>query len=250
MQILQSFTIHVFILALLTFLVMLTSPLANAQPRSIEEAAYVEEDLSANTDNDAWERATRDLKFDGKNTEKKQAEEEEVVEDTSPIFDWGNSIFAGNWSAFFQVFFFLLVIGALVFFMVRIFGGAAFLSNKKVASEKIKYSIEQVEDNLQKADLEGFAQHAIQNQDYKLALRLYYLQIIKVLSRQKVIKWKRDKTNREYVREVQRNQSDYAVDFKQLTRLFERVWYSDISINQSQFQQFQPLFSAFLKKIA
>lgn len=198
-------------------------------------------------DKDNWERATKDLDYSPK---KKPKEEEEEVQD-EPVdtsdFDLDGSIFDGNWSGFFRIFFFIIVIGLLTFIIMKLMGSTAFLSNKNVDKTNLKYSIEKVEEDIHQADLEDFAQHAIDKQDYKLAIRLYFLQILKDLSSNNFIKWKRNKTNKEYVREM--SGTDLFKEFRAISRLFERVWYSDVTVQEHQFNRLRPKFLDFLKKI-
>lgn len=192
---------------------------------------------------DNWERATKGLNY---SKEKKEEVAQEDPIDTSD-FDFDGSIFTGNWAGFFRVFFFIIVIGLLAFIIIKLMGSTAFLSNKNVDKTGLKYSIEQVEENIHEADLEDFARHALDKKDYKLAIRLYFLQILKHLSTNNFIKWKRDKTNKEYVREM--NGTDLFKEFRSLSRLFERVWYSDVNVQEHQFNRIRPKFLDFLKKI-
>ena len=198
-------------------------------------------------DKDNWERAVKGLDY-SKN--KKEEEEEEEPEDVTPPetndFDWDGSIFDGNWSSFFKVFFFIIVIGLLAFIIIKMMGSTAFLSNKNVDKTALKYSIDKVEENIHEADLEDFARHALDKKDYKLAIRLYFLQILKHLSINNFIKWKRDKTNKEYVREM--SGTDLFKEFRTISRLFERVWYSDVTVQEHQFNQIRPRFLDFFKE--
>ena len=197
-----------------------------------------------------WERVTKDLNY---SKEKKEEEEEEELVRDEPVdtdtndFDLDGSIFDGNWSAFFRVFFFIIVIGALAFLMMKLMGSTSFLSNKNVDKTSLQYSIAKAEENIHEADLEDFARHALNKQDYKLAIRLYFLQILKHLSANNFIKWKRNKTNEEYVREM--SGTDLFKEFRTLSRLFERVWYSDVTIKEHHFNLIKPKFLDFLKKV-
>ena len=127
---------------------------------------------------------------------------------------------------------------------MKLMGSTAFLSNKKVDKSSLQYSIERAEENIHEADLEDFARHALDKKDYKLAIRLYFLQILKHLSSNNFIKWKRDKTNKEYVREMSGN--NLFREFRTISRLFERVWYSDVEVKEHQFNLIRPRFLDFL----
>jgi hypothetical protein len=221
-----SFTTKMMILAVLGFLMLFQSPEAIAQDDGQQE--YLRSYLEERPVDRAWDRATNGLDY----SKRKKKKERERREETQP----SNSNDGPNYGE-----------GSLVFLTLRLVGGNPFLVNRRIDKENINYSIEEVEADIHTSDLEGFARHALDKQDYKLAVRLYYLQIIKLLSQNKLIKWKRDKTNRAYINEMKG--SDYFKDFRSVTRLFERVWYGDVHLQKSDFEQVRPRFLEFLKKI-
>ena len=55
---------------------------------------------------------------------------------------------------------------------------------------------------IHETDLERFLREALAQGNYTLAIRLYYLQVIKDLSAKSAIRWSREKTNRDYQREL------------------------------------------------
>jgi len=79
-------------------------------------------------------------------------------------------------------------------------------------------------------------------------VRVYYLEVLKQLSLKDLIKWQRDKTNSEYLREMR--QQTHFKDFRHVTRIFERVWYGDTKIEQDTFQQISPEFELYLSKVS
>ena len=100
-----------------------------------------------------------------------------------------------------------LVIGiliALVFVILYFMLGKDNLfkpRSKKIEALDLK-SIEQIEENLEEYDVSHYLQQAIDNNQYRIAIRLHYLLIIKELSARKFIRWKRDKTNRNYYHKI------------------------------------------------
>lgn len=85
---------------------------------------------------------------------------------------------------------------------------------------------------------------AIANGNYKLATRYYYLLMILQYKQQGLIKWKKDKTNSQYLREL-RNNSNYT-DIKAATHLFERYWYGDVEPDKALFAHVETIFSRIL----
>jgi Domain of unknown function (DUF4129) len=58
-----------------------------------------------------------------------------------------------------------------------------------------------------------------------------------------LIAWKKDKTNRDYLNEI-RGRNNYN-DFRQLTLVYEIVWYGDTPVKQEEFSNVHRLFNTF-----
>lgn len=69
--------------------------------------------------------------------------------------------------------------------------------------------------------------------NYRLAVRLGYLLVLRRLTEQGLIQWQPDKTNYEYVREVAGTR--WAADFTVLTRQFEYVWYGEVALTATAY---------------
>ena len=138
----------------------------------------------------------------------------------------------------------VLLVGFLLYYLA---GSTLFLKNKKVTTtESIR--IEDVENDLQESDLERFLRQSLEQSDYRLALRIHYLMILKALSQKEWIAWKKEKTNYEYCRELREKTTIYA-SFRDITGVFERVWYGANSVNKAEYERLQPLFKSVLSLI-
>lgn len=107
------------------------------------------------------------------------------------------------------------------------------------------------EDNIHELDFEKLIEDAISRQQYNRAIRLFYLKTLKQLADRGQIDWRINKTNQDYLREISRK--DIEPSFRQLTFLFEYIYYGDFKISQSDFEQTKSAFRAFeeqLKKAA
>ena len=164
-------------------------------------------------------------------------------ERTPGSFSLPNLSFAGP---VFRFILFALLLGILGFLIYKLLSNYLFTGNKKVR-EKKSYRIEDLEEHLEEIDLDAFLQQALKEQQYKLALRIYYLMIMKELAARKFIKWKKEKTNATYLTEM-RQHEQYA-PFKALTFHFEQVWYGDLSVQESLFTTLQPKFTSLLAVI-
>jgi hypothetical protein len=141
-----------------------------------------------------------------------------------------------------------LAVLLLAFVIFKAVAGDAILANNQVQRKNIS-SIRDIETNLQEADVDGFLQKSLTDQDYRLSIRLYYLSIIKELSLKNIIKWKKDKTNGHYLREMRAGKHPQLKEFRNVTRIFEYVWYSNMAFDKGQFQEVSVDFKDFLTAI-
>lgn len=86
---------------------------------------------------------------------------------------------------------------------------------------------------------------AVQNNNYRLAIRLQYLQLLKTLSDRNIIKYRPDKTNFDYL--MQLRTTDHYNDFFTATRNYEYSWYGLFDITEEMYQKIEPTFSKFYK---
>lgn len=100
---------------------------------------------------------------------------------------------------------------------------------------------------IHETDLERFLREALQAGNFPLAIRLYYLQAIKLLSQKGDIRWSREKTNRDYLREMRDHW--LGADFRAATRDFERVWYGNEKLDAAAFAALEPAFQQLLSKL-
>ncbi len=200
------------------------------------QEAYFNEDIETNDfDEEEWQEAIEGLDYN---------EKEERPKQKNPWkFKTASGSFFGNmsWMKIFWYMFGLIALGVLLYFVIR------YAANLQAGQKKKKkaYTIEEAEENLLETDLQRFLKDALARGDYRMAVRVYYLEILKQLSLNNRIKWQRDKTNSEYLREMRKN--NHFKDFRHITRIFERVWYGDTTIGKDIYQQISPEFENYLK---
>ena len=70
---------------------------------------------------------------------------------------------------------------------------------------------------------------------FKTAIRLRYLEALKILSHEELIQWRKDKTNRDYQDEL--ISSPVKEAFEALSQSFEYAWYGDFNINEEAYKK-------------
>lgn len=83
--------------------------------------------------------------------------------------------------------------------------------------------------------------------DHRQAIRLLYLQTLKVLTEKNMIHYKVDYTNRDYLQQL--GPTDYYSDFFRLTRNFDYIWYGMFDISEPAFQIVQQDFNSFKNRL-
>jgi hypothetical protein len=188
-----------------------------------EEAAITEKKF----DKKEWKKITKGVNFD---EEKKTppASSDKRKDFSIPSFDTGLA----------KIIFFSLVIVVLVFFLLKLFSGNG-ISNNKIKNTT-DFNIEKLEENIQDTDFNVLLEKALMQKEYRLAIRIYYLIIIKELSAQQLINWKKDKTNNEYIREL--SKTPFYKEFRLTTIAFERVWYGESQLLEEDYNRLSPMF--------
>jgi hypothetical protein len=77
-------------------------------------------------------------------------------------------------------------------------------------------------------------------------VRILYLSTIQQLNSTGLILWKKDKTNKDFLREM-RKHSNYKT-FRDITLAYEIVWYGDRQIELQQFTSLKNIVDNFLLK--
>ena len=102
---------------------------------------------------------------------------------------------------------------------------------------------ETLEENIHVINFSDRIGEAVENQNYRLAVRLLYLQTLKSLTDGGLINWQPDKTNRQYAYELTGNAK--RLDFERLTTQFEYVWYGDFPVDEARFGAIRHQFNEF-----
>lgn len=185
--------------------------------------------------------ARNGLDYSGDIIEKKKEEEKEEKKSFNNNLDFNFSDFAG-------IMLMVLLVGVVFSILYFMLGKENVFKPK---SSKIKdlnlKSIEQIEENLEDHDVAYYLKQAVTGQQYRIAIRLHYLLIIKELSEKKLIKWKRDKTNKNYL--IETSSYAFSASFKKSTNIFEKVWYGERNVDEHDFKVIQGQFTALNEEI-
>lgn len=156
---------------------------------------------------------------------------------------WDAPVVSGFWHIFSQLapYFLILVLMALLVWLAMKYnsGGS---EHRKIGFAKL--SPEEI--LLKSNNLSALAAEAIQNQDFRLALRYRYLLVLQQLIKRKLIVWKSSKTNYDYQKELR--ETPFQGPFSEVTRVYNFVWYGHFDLDAKTFEDLEPAFNQFEKQ--
>lgn len=71
--------------------------------------------------------------------------------------------------------------------------------------------------------------------NFRLALRYHYLQLLQEFSRQSLIRYEKNKTNKQYASEIKNHK--WGPDFLLATRYYNFTWYGEHPLNEETYRQ-------------
>ncbi len=158
------------------------------------------------------------------------------------------------WAQIFKVIAGLAVVALLVWGFASLAAGEPLFMPKsgKLRTEQVAGSetIERLRSNLAKADIKTPLEAAEEAGDFSLAVRLAYLQALQLLVQKRLVKWKQDKTNGEFLYELLG--TSFYRPFSDLTRIFDYTEYGEYPIDADTYPKLKSRFIDFytmLKKI-
>ncbi len=100
---------------------------------------------------------------------------------------------------------------------------------------------------IENKDIEALIKEAIALGNLRLAIRYYYLLILRELKNKNLINYEQEKTNEDYLKEIKENKINKP--FQELTHLYDFVWYGNFTINPQQYKTAEEDFLALKKQI-
>ncbi|WP_297332372.1 DUF4129 domain-containing protein [Flavobacterium sp.] len=96
------------------------------------------------------------------------------------------------------------------------------------------------EEDIRQMDFPSLIEETRQSANYRLAIRYYYLWLLKKMSVKEIINWHWDKTNSEYAYEIK--DSSLRKEFEYLSYLYDYSWYGEFPIDETAFIKAEKAF--------
>ncbi len=101
-------------------------------------------------------------------------------------------------------------------------------------SASVHIDFKEFEEDIHKINFDELIAAAISRNDYRKAIRLHFLKLLKELTDNNLITWQIDKTNNDYSMEL--SNSKFSNKFKELALLYEYIWYGDFQLDETNFK--------------
>lgn len=156
-----------------------------------------------------------------------------------------------NWTSLTQGFGNIMQVLAVIFALAVIGYGIYWMMqaprNRVIARDGTEITLANLDEYIHETDLERYLHEALLASNWPLAVRLYFLQAIKTLSEKEAIRWSKEKTNRDYLREMSNHH--LGAQFRDITRHYERVWYGNQPLGSQEFKNLEPKFKGFIDQL-
>jgi hypothetical protein len=190
------------------------------------------------------ERFRKDKNFQ---YEKKVISGNSVADVLNSWVDWlyrkfFSRIFSKETQPFWRIFPYIVMAAALVIVVIALRRGDFFglFPRKRGPKGEVTYD---PEENIHEIDFDFMIKKFMDDSEYRLALRYRFLKTLRDLSAIGAIAWQKEKTNRDYVKELARD--SVRSSFNELVNIFEYVWYGSFNIDKKFLEQINERFILF-----
>ncbi len=151
---------------------------------------------------------------------------------------WLQRFLGGNEEKTFSILntvFKVIFVGLLL--VIAYFIYKSFNKNKGILqanTKKLHNDYTEITTQFQHTDFTNAITHAIKNNDKRLAIRLYYLWLLKKMADNHIIVLDEEKTNSDYYYEIKKE--SLKSEFSYLCYLYEHIWYGAFEVDDHQFE--------------
>ena len=135
-----------------------------------------------------------------------------------------------------------LVLFVIYFVLTKIFKVGIFsIFSKKNKAAANKVVLNDWQEDIHTINFDEKINRAVQQGNFREAVRLRFLKILKLLTDNNHIRWSIEKTNRDYLNELTNNK--LHAEFKNTALIFDYIWYGEYSIkNNEEYKKFEQQF--------
>lgn len=143
-----------------------------------------------------------------------------------------------------QIVFILLITSIVLYILLRL-NGINLAGLFKRNPHELKNALFSEVHGHQLIQYDKLIDEAVMAGDFRLAIRLHFLDILIELDKKGIISFKEDKTNRGYYNEI--SHPSVKKGFLSVAGIFENVWYGELVLSKAQYTELENVFSELRK---
>ena len=178
-----------------------------------------------------WEKLRSEEGEEEKQYEERRVAQRTINRNNTP--PRSNLSFSSGWATFFYILIAAILLAIIAYLIIK-----NYKKNPKVEKVSFEEELEKSPQEISITELQRLLQQALKDENFREAVRIYFIFILKELSERKWIDWKKDKTNLSYLREM-RSRKEFPL-FKTAVNIFDVVWYGNDHLERSAFEVFEP----------
>src|SRR5690606_4889107 len=131
---------------------------------------------------------------------------------------------------------------------------------KLIINKEGKWFIRKNKKKIQDIDLDDQAafnepkleQHILSaenNNNWRLAVRYYFILLLQQLDKHEWIKYAPEKTSQDYLKEIKKSKAQHLLDMDAAVNIYNYVWYGKFEIEAHQYQQAKNLYQKILHEV-
>lgn len=133
---------------------------------------------------------------------------------------------------------YIVVIVGLVYVILRLLRIDALSLFYREKKSSLPFTV--LEEDIHGMDFDKLISEALDKQAYRLAIRLQFLQALKLLTDHQYVFWQPGKTNHDYLKELKADH--LKAGFTELNHYFEYAWYGNFSVNEALYKKVDLLY--------
>ena len=166
----------------------------------------------------------------------------------SSFWEWllPNSQGSSLWSFVIHVLPYIILfvfVAFIIWLFYKLNPGAKLMKSK----DKPDVFFTEEEEIIKTRDIQKLIDKALLKQNYRLAVRYYYLLILKRLTDAELIEYEFDKTNSDYFTEITSETLNSA--FRKATNIYDYIWYGNFTVIEADFNKAQTIFNSLERSI-
>jgi len=137
--------------------------------------------------------------------------------------------------AWFQTLLWIVILGVFILFLTIYLGGSQVGLFRKKNIRTAGHQEEAITEDIFAINYQKEIDKAVASGNYRLAVRLLFLRLLKTMSEKNIIRYKQDKTNLDYLMEL--HPTTHYHQFFRITRNYEYSWYGQFPVSEEAWQQ-------------